>query len=230
MKLIQQIIIDKIEYPIISFDLAFSLNSTTNASFKIQSNKPLFGLVEFALGWEQDELVRVFVGFVTKQITVSPKEQIIFARDFSFVLEKTLYLGLQNVTATDVLEHISKKTKINFLLPEQDYMKQQSFYFYNLACGFFALNSLAKVFSIKKLFWYQQGNEGIFVGSWHDSIFAKKQMVFPDSFFKKHSCVNSAVMPIIPTCRPGVLFNRGIVDKVRLSKKSMEISWKLLDA
>lgn len=102
--------------------------------------------------------------------TSNSQEQVLFCREVAAILTHPLPMGLRHVNMSEVLLEVSKKTGLRFRVPEAAYTKIKTPYFYSLAAGIQAMDSLAQVFSIPNFVWHQQGDGEVYVGSWADSF------------------------------------------------------------
>ncbi len=230
MKLIKQLLINGKDTGLVSDEVKLELSSPGRARFIVQSDKPLSGAVQYAIGWSETRLFKLFVGYIENQITVNSKQQLIFCRELSAVLNRDLSLGLRHATLKDTLAAISKKTALPFVTPEQSYAVTPASHFHHVGGGYQAMDSIGPVYQIPNYIWQQQGDASIYVGSWQHSRWASRPVQIPDRFFTEHLAFNSAKLLMAPSLRPGVKFNRGIIDTLTSSKEHMVISWKPLNA
>lgn len=122
------------------------------------------------IGYNDKPLQRFFIGYVERSTSLNSVEQVLFCRDLAAILSQPLPLNLRYVDLRAVLTAISNKTGLTFRVPDQPYAKVKAPFFYNLATGIQAMDSLARVFSIPDPIWQQQGDGEVFVGSWADSF------------------------------------------------------------
>ena len=127
-----------------------------------------------------------------------------------------------------VLTAISNKTGLTFRVPDQAYAKVKAPFFYNLATGIQAMDSLARVFSIPDPIWQQQGDGEVFVGSWADSFFgAREPLQLPIELFDGYQGNESAMVAAMPGIRPGATFNQAQrIVSVSLAANQMGLKWK----
>ena len=95
------------------------------------------------------------------------------ADELAAVLANPLPLNLRHVDLRAVLTKVSEQTGLRFRVPDQPYASVKTPYFYSLAAGYQAMDSLARVFSIPDFTWHQLGNGEVFAGSWADSVASK---------------------------------------------------------
>ena len=234
MKIVKRILVDNQEYGLISDDVRLNLTRPGRATFRVRADKALSGLVLFDTGWSDSEPQRYFIGFVERQTKVSSNERILFCRELSAALNVDLPMGLRKVSVKDVLARIAKDTGLRFITPSitpsitqaTDYMQTRSPYFHHVGGGYHALDAIGKVFRIPDFIWQQQGNGDIYTGSWNHSRWASRPVEIPDNLFTEHLALNCARIGMVPTLRPGVLFNRGIITAVRLQNEHMVLTWK----
>ncbi|MNE68778.1 hypothetical protein D3C80_1644570 [compost metagenome] len=126
-----------------------------------------------------------------------------------------------------MLAEISKATGLRFCLPDAPYASRKAPFFYNLAAGFQALDSLGRVFDIPDYVWHQQGDGGVFVGSWADSYWGTRAPLgLPVELLKHYQGNESAVVGAIPGLRPGALLNPGQrLTSITLAGTEMALKW-----
>ncbi len=117
-------------------------------------------------------------------------------------------------------------------MPERPYAQTKAPFFYSLASGYLAMDSLAQVFSIPDFIWQQQGDGEVFVGSWADSFFGTRApLQLPVELFDGYQGNQSAMIAVLPGLRPGATFNQGErVTSVTLAGNQMAIKWKTQSA
>lgn len=112
-------------------------------------------------------------------------------------------------------------------MPDTAYAKVKAPFFYSLASGYLAMDSLAQVFSIPDFIWQQQGDGEVFVGSWVDSFFGTRAALqLPVELFDGYQGNQSAVIAPLPGLRPGATINQGEwITSVTLAGNQMAIKW-----
>ncbi len=227
MKIRKILLVNGKEYGLVSDDVRLDLLSPGRATFTVRSDKPLSKVITLDAGWN-DRLFRFFIGYIESSITINSQQQKIFCREITATLNRELFLSLRNVTLKEVVNQISKTTGLTFAIPEADYCATVSPFYYHLGGGYQALDQLGKVYRIPLFIWQLQQNGKVYLGSWNDSRWRDRPVIIPDKTFTQHLSSNSAVMPMIPSVRPGVHFNRGVIDSVQLYDTTMVVSWKPL--
>ena len=226
MKIIKILKVNNGEVGLISEDLRLELSSPGRATFVVRSDQPLSQIVTFDAGWSDGRVFRVFVGYIESSITINPQQQKLFCRELTATLNRNIFLALRRVTLKDVTNRINELTSLNFALPDADYCRQQSPYYYHLGDGYQAMDQLGRVYQIPLFIWQMQCNGLVYVGSWAHSRWASRPIEIPDKLFTEHLSFNSAKLPMTPSIRPGVQFNRGLINSVQLSGDYMVIAWK----
>jgi hypothetical protein len=143
------------------------------------------------------------------------------------VLAGKLPMNLRHVDMRAVLADVSSKTGLRFRVPDRDYTRVKAPFFYSLASGTLAMDSLAKVFGIDDFVWQQQGDGEVFAGSWADSFFgARAPLQLPVSLFDGYQGNQSAMIAALPGLRPGATINQGErITSVTLAGTQMAIKW-----
>ncbi|WP_339541616.1 hypothetical protein [Pseudomonas sp. JAI120] len=209
-------------------DVRLELRSPGRASFTVQASAPLKGLVTLDIGYNDSTLQRHFIGYVERCTAANSQQQVLFCRELAAILAKPLPLNLRHVDLRAVLEEISKYTGLKFRVPDSSYTRVKAPFFYSLATGYQAMDSLARVFSIDDLIWQQQGNGEVFVGKWVDSFFgARAPLHLPTELFDGYQDNQSAMIAALPGMRPGATINQGErVTSVTLAGTQMALKWK----
>lgn len=227
MKLHKVAIIGGVAYPLISDDVRLDLKSPGRANLKIQASAPVSGLVTLDIGYNERSLQRHFLGYVERCTTANSSSQVLFCRELTGILAAPLPLNLRHVDLRTILDEIHQRTGLIFRIPERPYTGVKAPFFYSLASGFQAMDSLAKVFGIEDFIWQQQGNGEVFAGSWADSFFGTRSpLQLPVELFDDYQGNQSAVVAALPGLRPGATINNGErVTSVALSGTQMAIKW-----
>ncbi len=139
-----------------------------------QGTAPVRGLVALDIGYNERPLQRHFLGYVERCSAANATEQVLFCRELAAVLAQPLPMGLRHVDLREVLEDVSRQTGLTFRVPAADYARTKAPYFYSLAAGYQAMDSLARVFQISDFIWHQQGNGEVYAGSWADSYWGAR--------------------------------------------------------
>lgn len=229
MKLHKVLTIDGIEHALVNDDVRLAIGSPGRANFTIQAPAPVSGLVTLDIGYNDSPLQRHFLGYVERCTSANAVSQVVFCRELTGILAAPLPLNLRHADLRTVLSAISDKTGLQFRVPEQPYTTVKAPFFYSLASGFLALDSLSRVFGIDDCIWQQQGNGEVFVGSWTDSFFGTRApLQLPAELFNDYQGNQSAVIAALPGLRPGATINQGErITSVALTGTKMAIRWKM---
>ncbi|WP_085704654.1 hypothetical protein [Pseudomonas sp. B15(2017)] len=232
MKLHKVLSINGAPVPLVKEDVRLDATSPGRANFTVQSAEPLKGLVTLDIGYNDRTLQRHFIGYVERCTAANAKEQVLFCRELAAVLANPLPLNLRHVDLRAVLAAISEQTGLRFRVPDRPYAGVKAPYFYSLAAGYQAMDSLARVFSIPDFTWHQLGNGEVFAGSWADSFFgARAALQIPTELFDGYQGNQSAMVAALPGLRPGATINAGErVTSVALANDQMAIRWKTQSA
>ncbi|MBI6895241.1 hypothetical protein N5I28_19235 [Pseudomonas mosselii] len=232
MKLHQVLSIGGVNYDLARADVRLELRNPGRATFTVQAGAPLKGLVTLDVGYNDKPLQRHFIGYVERSTAANAREQVVFCRELAAILAKPLPMNLRHVDLRGVLEEISRQTGLRFRVPDQPYASTRAPFFYSLAAGFQAMESLAQVFNIPDFVWQQQGDGEVFVGSWADSYFGvRPALQLPVELFDQYQGNQSAMIAALPGLRPGATINQGErVTHVALAGNQMAIRWKTQSA
>jgi len=227
MKLHKVLAIAGTIYPLIKDDVRLDLKSPGRAVFTIQAGAAVKGLVTLDIGYNDSTLQRHFLGYVERCTTANRTEQVVACRELAAILANPLPMNLRHVDMRAVLAEISKQTGLQFRVPDQGYTRNKAPFFYSLAAGYQALDSLAKVYGIPDFIWQQQGNGEVYAGSWADSFFgARTALQLPIELFNEYQGNQSAVIAALPGLRPGASINNGErITSVALAGTQMSIRW-----
>ncbi|BAP41285.1 putative prophage PSSB64-01, Orf34 [Pseudomonas sp. StFLB209] len=228
MKLHQVLTIGGAAQALVQDDVRLDLKSPGRATFTIQASGAKPGqLVTFDIGYNDATLQRHFIGYVERSTAANGLEQVVYCRELAAVLARPLPMNLRHVDLRAVLADISIKTGLKFRVPDQGYTRVKAPFFYSLAAGTLAMDSLARVFAIDDLIWQQQGDGEIFVGSWADSFFGTREpLQMPTKLFDGYQGNQSAMISAVPGLRPGVTINQGErITSVALAGTQMAIKW-----
>lgn len=227
MKLHKALRISGTEHVLIKDDVRLELKTPGRAQFTIQAAAPVTGLVTLDIGYNDAPLQRHFIGYVERCTSVNGVEQVLYCRELAAILAKPLPMNLRHADLRTVLSAIGDQTGLRFRLPAQAYATTKAPFFYSLASGFQAMDSLARVFSIPDFIWQQQGNGEVFVGSWAHGFFGERSpLQLPVELFNNYQGNQSAIIAALPGLRPGATINQGErVTSVALVGTEMAIKW-----
>ena len=227
MKLHKVLTIGGVVVALVNDDVRLDLKSPGRATFTIQGGAQVSGLVTLDIGYNESALQRHFIGYVERCTAANGVEQIVFCREVSAVLAKSMPMNLRHVDLRAVLADISSKTGLRFRVPDQPYTKVKAPYFFSLAAGYQAMDSMGTVFGIPDFIWQQQGDGEVFVGSWADSFFGvRPALQLPVSLFDGYQGNQSAMVAALPGLRPGASINQGErITSVTLAGTQMAIRW-----
>ena len=227
MKLHQVLSIAGTVYQMAKNDVRLDLKSPGRAVFTIKAESAVKGLVTLDIGYNDSTLQRHFLGYVERCTTTNRTEQVVACRELTGILANPLPMNLRHVDMRQVLAEVSNQTGLSFKVPDQDYTRVKAPFFYSLASGYLAMDSLAKIYGIPDFVWQQQGNGEVFAGSWADSFFgARSALELPLDLFNDYQGNQSAVIAAIPGLRPGASINNGErITSVALAGTQMAIKW-----
>ncbi|KPG92907.1 hypothetical protein AEQ67_26490 [Pseudomonas sp. RIT-PI-q] len=232
MKLHKVLTIAGVVYPLVSDDVRLELRTPGRATLTIQAAAPVKGLVTLDIGYNDSPLQRHFIGYVERCTPSNAIEQVLFCRELAAILANPLPINLRHADLSTVLADINQKTGLSFRVPAKAYAKVKAPFFYNLAAGYQAMDSLSRVFGIPDFIWQQQGDGEVFVGSWADSFFGSRSpLQLPVELFNGYQTNQSAMIAALPGLRPGASINQGErITNVTLTGNQMAIRWKTQSA
>ena len=215
-------------FALVQHDVRLELRTPGRATLTVKSPTPLRGLVTLDLGYNDKPLHRHFVGYVETSTAANRQEQVLFCREVSAALNYPLPMALRHVDLRAVLAEVSHVTGVRFRVPDAPYARVRVPYFYSLGGGVQAMDSLAQVFNIPDFIWHQQGDGGVFVGSWADSYWgARPALQLPVELFDRYQGNCSAEVAALPGLRPGAMINQGQrITAVTLAGTQMVLKWK----
>lgn len=229
MKLIKQLTIGGVQFPIIADHTWLDLTAPGRAIFTVANAGTLAvnQLVLFDVGYShQDTLQRFFIGFVEKVTPVGQQRTKLVCRELSAALAHPMPLNLRHVSMRDVLTAINEKTCLDFATPGEPYATKKVANFFNLGTGYQAMMMIGRVFNVPDYIWQQQGRGVVYAGSWKHSRWAKTQNVtLPQAMFDKESGGNSARLAAVPALRPGVRVNGHRITDIELNQNHMVLTW-----
>jgi len=227
MKLHKVLTIGGTAYPLVKDEVRLELKSPGRASFTIQADAPVKGLVTLDIGYNDAPLQRHFIGYVERCTAANSVQQVLMCRELAAILANPMPMNLRHVDMTMVLAAIGEKTGLRFRVPERPYAKVKAPFFYSLAAGYQAMDSLARVFNVTDFIWQQQGDGELFAGSWADSFFgARAPLQLPAELFDGYQGNQSAMIAALPGLRPGATINQGErITSVTLAANKMAIRW-----
>lgn len=227
MKLDKLLTINGQVFPLVYDEVHLNLNTPGRASFTIETDQAITGLVTFDIGYNK-KLHRLFNGYVESCTQSNLNEYRLFCREQSAVLKEKLLLNLRHCTLRSLINEIAKKTGLAFTLPSADYTKQKAAFFYNIGTGYNAMDAIKEVFNIDDYVWQQEDSGAIYVGSWANSYWAEINPIeIPLKFFKDYQPTGLASVATIPVLRPGArLSNGGRIQSIITIGEEMTIKWK----
>lgn len=215
-------------FDLVQHDVRLDLQNPGRAHLTIRSQQAQSGLVTLDVGYNDKPMHRHFVGYVERCTTANHHEQVLFCRELAAVLDYPLPMALRHVDLRAVLTEASRITGLRFRVPNAPYAKVRTPYFYSLAGGVQAMDSLAQVFNIPDFIWHQQGDGEVYVGSWADSYWGNRPALqLPVELFDAYQGNQSAQIAALPGLRPGAMINQGLrITAVTLTGTHMVLKWK----
>ncbi|EJE4534146.1 hypothetical protein ACE1K8_001444 [Vibrio parahaemolyticus] len=207
-----------------SHRIVFSENTPGRCELALEGSHEVNTIVAVDIGWG-DSIDRVFLGYIER---VQPAEKgwsKVFCRELAAILYKPLNIIMRHPTLMQLLSEVTNKTGLQFVVPEKAYSKTAIPCFYSDGNGYRVIDELAQAFSIDGLFWQQQGNGQIYVGSWKDSFWADKPVTIPNELMTNHTANKSVKIPAIPKLKPGVVVNGLRLVVVEFEGTEVKLTW-----
>lgn len=229
MKPLYRITVADDEYPIEQHNVSLDLHSPGRAFFTVEADNDLAGIVIFRAGYSPNT-INYFYGYVETCTAINDKQRKLFCRELTAALNTTIPISLRHPTLKGVLAKIASQTGLAFQTPDNDTSKTPIAHFYHSGGGYYAMDCLAAAYQIEKFIWQQQGDGRVFVGSWDDSDWAKKNtLTIPAKQLIKQASNTSGQLPMVPRLRPGaaatIAGQAVTITGVTLTGDSMTISW-----
>ncbi|HFG1617979.1 TPA: hypothetical protein ACGFX0_002895 [Vibrio cholerae] len=225
MKLTKRLFISNEEYELADNKVSLKLSLGGKAIFIVTTRTPpeRFALVRFDIGYEQ-QTSPFFEGFIDKVEPASNGTFRLIVKELSGILSNPLPISIEHPTMADIVAIITKKTGLEFRLPEADYTKKVIPNFVNQGDGYQCLDKIGKAFQVPDFVWYQDTDQVIYFGAYEHSHFYNKPMSIPHEFTSKQSS-NSVTFAPFPMLRPGrVAFDKRIT-KLELFGDEMTAFW-----
>lgn len=225
MKIRKTLTIGGKDIAIVDDDVRLDLSMTGRANFRVQASAPVEGIVTFSLGYaDKPTDTLFFTGYVENSFTVDASTQRIMCRELVSAMQYPFPVSLRHPTLQDVLATYTKSTGLEFVVPDQPYVKERVPCFQTLGNGYHALDMLGDVFSVPYYIWQPQGDGKVFVGSWKHSRWAKIPVELEEEYFTNITVAGTKTMPAVPSMRPGVKLNGDYVTSLQLTGHEMVIT------
>ncbi|MCD9474077.1 hypothetical protein [Photobacterium phosphoreum] len=223
MKLNERLYLGNQQGVVISAHCYLTYKSPGTAQIVTDIEPKVGQIIAYECGYN-NALQRWFTGYIESYKEVNNNEFTLFARELTGLLRHPLPLYYQHITLTGLLEQITDRTGIEFVVPDKDYATAVAPYIINCQQGYALMDNLGSIFGINKYIWQQQGNGKVFVGSWSDSIWANANIPIPANMLTNIG-IEGATIAMIPALRPGVIINGQRIRNIELQKDKMTITW-----
>ncbi len=207
-----------------SHRIVFSENTPGRCELTIAGDPEPNTIIAVDLGWG-DAITRVFLGYIERVQPVDKGWSKVFCRELAAILYKPLNIIMRHPTLMQLLSEVTNKTGLQFVVPEQAYSKTAIPCFYSDGNGYRVIDELAQAFGIDDMFWQQQGNGQIYVGSWNDSYWSDKPVAIPNTLMTNHTANKSVKIPAVPKLRPGVVVNGIRLVGVEFEGTEAKLTW-----
>ncbi|NOH82860.1 hypothetical protein F0249_03480 [Vibrio sp. 03-59-1] len=225
MKLNKRINVNGEQRQLASETVILELNAGGRATFVIQGDVAKGSLITFDIGY-QDDYKAYFDGFAAKVQPAQNAYTKVIARERSGLLAARWPVSIQHPTASEVLEHLSFSTGLNFVMPEQDYMTTRISNFTSQGTGYQLLENLGRAFQIEDFCWYQQSDGNIYVGGFAQSRWATRATDFPANLTSEQMGGQCMKLSAIPSVRPGAIINGHRITEVHFENTDITLYWK----
>ena len=229
MKIHKQLKIDSQPARLIKDNIKLELFTPGRALFSCEGVTPAPGhLVEINGQFSGNENRRLFFGFIETVVEIQTGVFQCLAREMSATLNRRIALNLRHCTPAQVLESISDKTGLQFVLPEQPWTETTIARFQHIGGGYMALDSILKLWNIKKGTWHQQPDGKVFVGELAHSVPGQRRINIQPGLFQLHS-LTGGTLPLVPRLRPGVEIDIAgrvwVITSVEITAEQMRLQW-----
>ena len=175
------------------------------------------------------DMRRLFLGYVESVIQLQTGLFKIMGRELSAFLNRRIALNLRHVTPAQVLEEISKKTGLKFILPDSEWTKKTMARFQHIGGGYMALDSLLNMWQVENGVWQQQADGQVYIGESKKSVAGQKRIKLDMARFKSISVIGGT-LPLAPRLRPGVQIEIAgqvfYVNGLEISGEEMRLKWQ----
>lgn len=215
--------------------IVHELQTPGRAIFVVQATQALSGIVTYATGYKADSIPTVFTGYIEQSTPIDAKQQRIIVRELSASLNRRIPISMRHCTAHDILQHITSKTGVQFVLGKVNNQPNAWHQlilptFQHRGGGYMALDSIGHAFNISRYMWQQQPDGKVFVGSWDATPWAGKTLPIAANRLTQVTANNSGNLPVIPKLMPGTQIQIGnndpmIVTRTEITDTIMRINW-----
>lgn len=223
LKFCERLYVKNKEVKLVSCSCLLSYQTPGSANIITQDKPEIGALISYEFGYN-NELTTYFTGYIESFREINSNQFSLFARELSGVLRKPLPLTIQHTTLRELLTYIQNITGLKFILPKKEYMDTKAPFVINHGSGYALFDQLGNIFGIERYLWQQLGNGLIYVGSWYDSMWSKKNIPIPTSTFKS-LMLNRATIPVFPNLRPGVSVNGQRIRSITTASNEMVVEW-----
>jgi hypothetical protein len=213
---------------IVSEAIQLDLNSTGRASFVVVCDQEPTGIIEYHISYNIDKPIPYFLGVIEDKHFTNGRWYLT-CRELLGALSYPAPLAIRFATMVDVLNALSE-LGLEFVYPEEfvdkkNYMNTAVPCFYHNGNGISALRQLGKIFQVKDYIFQQRPDGKVYVGSWHDSGWAKSAI----TNFAEHpiTVTNSTTGELVatPQLRPGIKLNGRFITETTLIGNKQVIRW-----
>lgn len=223
MKLVKAIYINGKEFHLVRDHVWLDLATPGRADFTIKSEEPLSGIVSFFMRDSGLEPMEIFTGYIEKSHMVDDLQQRIFCRELTAVLWDIIPVSIKNASLKDILNIFTRKTRLEFNVPQKEYSEIKHHTFQSVGNGIHALDSFGDIFKISNYIWQQQGNGKVYVGAWEDSKWSEREIDLSEKFFQDVQLDGTKTLQALPGLRPGVKLNGLYVNSLQLKEHIMVV-------
>jgi hypothetical protein len=208
---------------IVNDNTTLGLFITGRATFTVVCDEEPQGLVELHIGYSVNNPTPYFLGVIESKHQANG-QWFITCRELLGALSFQTSIAIRHATAEQVLNKLSE-LGVEFVTPNAQYITTKAPCFYHNGTGLSVLQQIGKVFNIEDFIYQQRPDGKIYVGSWHDSGWAKSEITdFAEHPIKVKNSTSGELIAI-PNIRPGLKLNGRYITQVNLSGNKQVLTW-----
>ena len=226
MLLEKRLFVNGKEVDLIENKVSLKLNQPGKAIFVCKSDKTIkiADIVCFKAGYNK-KLKHIFFGFVDKVQQADTGSSKIVVKELCGRLTDPCHISIEHATLTEVIEQIGELTKVDFVLPDAEYVTKKIPNFVSSGSGLQCIDNIARAFSIDDMVWFQQPDKKVWLGAFKNCIFFGKNVSVSTELTTNQFAGTTISFPCFPMLRPGVVINGDRITKLELFDDEMTATW-----